>query len=79
MEGCQRSAESCEADLRLPPLQLTDPASFDRLEKELAPGRRWSGFDRAIGTGAFFADRPSASARAAELGELEDPPAREAA
>jgi 3'-5' exoribonuclease len=31
--------------------------SFDRLEKELAPGRRWSPFDRAIGTGAFFADR----------------------
>jgi 3'-5' exoribonuclease len=31
--------------------------SFDRLEKELGPGRRWSPFDRAIGTGAFFADR----------------------
>jgi 3'-5' exoribonuclease len=31
--------------------------SFDRLEKELAPGRRWSGFDRAIGGGAFFAGR----------------------
>jgi 3'-5' exoribonuclease len=31
--------------------------SFDRLERGLAPGRRWSGFDRAIGTGAFFADR----------------------
>ena len=29
--------------------------SFDRLEKELAPGKRWSGFDRAIGGGAFFA------------------------
>ncbi|HMD56842.1 MAG TPA: HD domain-containing protein [Solirubrobacteraceae bacterium] len=28
--------------------------SFDRLEKELTPGRRWSGFDRAIGGGAFF-------------------------
>ena len=28
--------------------------SFDRLEKELAPGKRWSGFDRAIGGGAFF-------------------------
>jgi 3'-5' exoribonuclease len=28
--------------------------SFDRLEKELAPGERWSGFDRAIGGGAFF-------------------------
>ncbi|HEX8714513.1 MAG TPA: HD domain-containing protein [Solirubrobacteraceae bacterium] len=31
--------------------------SFDRLEKELAPGKRWSSFDRAIGGGAFFADR----------------------
>jgi len=31
--------------------------SFDRLEKELAPGRRWSQFDRAIGSGAFFSER----------------------
>jgi 3'-5' exoribonuclease len=29
--------------------------SFDRLERGLAPGTRWSGFDRAIGSGAFFA------------------------
>src|ERR1700751_1888376 len=29
--------------------------SFDRLEKELPPGRRWSGFDRAIGGGGVFA------------------------
>ncbi len=29
--------------------------SFDRLEKQLAPGSRWSSFDRAIGGGAFFA------------------------
>jgi len=29
--------------------------SFDRLEKALAPGSRWSPFDRAIGSGAFFA------------------------
>jgi 3'-5' exoribonuclease len=28
--------------------------SFDRLEKELAPGRRWSSFDRALGAGAYF-------------------------
>jgi 3'-5' exoribonuclease len=28
--------------------------SFDRLEKSLAPGAAWSGFDRAIGGGAFF-------------------------
>jgi 3'-5' exoribonuclease len=34
--------------------------SFDRLENELAPGSCWSAFDRAIGSGAFFAgrDRP---------------------
>jgi 3'-5' exoribonuclease len=31
--------------------------SFDRLERGLAPGRRWSGFDRGIGAGAFFAQR----------------------
>jgi 3'-5' exoribonuclease len=29
--------------------------SFDRLEKELAPGERWSSFDRALGSGALFA------------------------
>ncbi len=28
--------------------------SFDRLEKELPPGAAWSGFDRAIGSGAYF-------------------------
>ena len=28
--------------------------SFDRLERELAPGSSWSGFDRAIGSGAWF-------------------------
>jgi 3'-5' exoribonuclease len=31
--------------------------SFDRLEKELPEGKQWSNFDRAIGTGAFFAAR----------------------
>jgi 3'-5' exoribonuclease len=31
--------------------------SFDRLEKELSPGKRWSSFDRAIDGSAFFADR----------------------
>jgi 3'-5' exoribonuclease len=31
--------------------------SFDRIEKELAPGACWSGFDRGIGGSAFFADR----------------------
>jgi 3'-5' exoribonuclease len=29
--------------------------SFDRLEKELPSGARWSSFDRAIGSGAYFA------------------------
>jgi 3'-5' exoribonuclease len=29
--------------------------SFDRLEKELPAGQRWTGFDRAIGAGAYFA------------------------
>ena len=28
--------------------------SFDRIERELAPGRSWSDFDRAIGASAFF-------------------------
>ncbi|MEO6495920.1 MAG: HD domain-containing protein [Solirubrobacteraceae bacterium] len=28
--------------------------SFDRLEKELPQGQEWSGFDRAIGSGAWF-------------------------
>jgi 3'-5' exoribonuclease len=31
--------------------------SFDRLEKELPVGTRWSAFDRAIGGGAYFAAR----------------------
>jgi 3'-5' exoribonuclease len=49
--------------------------SFDRLEKELAPGRRWSGFDRAIGGGAFFAERGVEGERVVEPAA----PAREAA
>jgi 3'-5' exoribonuclease len=49
--------------------------SFDRLEKELAPGRRWSGFDRAIGAGAFFAERGGEG----ELGAEPATPARKAA
>jgi 3'-5' exoribonuclease len=36
--------------------------SFDRLEKELAPGKRWSSFDRAIGGGAFFPARETETA-----------------
>jgi 3'-5' exoribonuclease len=31
--------------------------SFDRIEKELPPGARWSSFDRGIGSGAYFSDR----------------------
>jgi 3'-5' exoribonuclease len=31
--------------------------SFDRLEKELPDGSAWSGYDRAIGAGAWFASR----------------------
>jgi len=36
--------------------------SFDRLEKELAPGASWSNFDRAIGAGAFFSERDGGEA-----------------
>jgi 3'-5' exoribonuclease len=62
--------------------------SFDRLEKELAPGKRWSSFDRAIGGGAFFSDRAAPQERvepqppAPEVGAqiaLTDVAAREAA
>jgi 3'-5' exoribonuclease len=34
--------------------------SFDRLEKELPSGERWSRFDRALGGGAYFAAPPVA-------------------
>ena len=33
--------------------------SFDRIEKGLQDGERWSGFDRAISGAAYFAARPS--------------------
>jgi 3'-5' exoribonuclease len=36
--------------------------SFDRLEKELPDGSRWSGYDRALGGGAWFASRDRAAA-----------------
>jgi len=49
--------------------------SFDRLEKELAPGSRWSSFDRAIGGGAFFADRAAENPAGGRVAE----PEREAA
>jgi 3'-5' exoribonuclease len=38
--------------------------SFDRLEKELPDGRRWSPYDRALGGGAYFAARPDGDAGA---------------
>ena len=34
--------------------------SFDRIEKSLADGERWSGFDRGISSSAFFARREAA-------------------
>jgi 3'-5' exoribonuclease len=49
--------------------------SFDRLEKELAPGSRWSGFDRAIAGAAFFGAREGEPDEPGEAVE----PAREAA
>ena len=36
--------------------------SFDRIEKQLAGDQRWSGFDRALGAGAFFGARVAAAA-----------------
>jgi len=39
--------------------------SFDRLEKDLSPGERWSHFDRVIGGGAYFARGAAAGERAA--------------
>jgi len=39
--------------------------SFDRLEKELSPGAVWSGFDRAIGGGAYFGGVHETDERAA--------------
>jgi 3'-5' exoribonuclease len=35
--------------------------SFDRLEKELPDGSRWSGYDRALGGGAYFGSRAEAA------------------
>jgi 3'-5' exoribonuclease len=39
--------------------------SFDRLEKQLAAGEQWSAYDKGIGGGAYFADRPSQEREAA--------------
>jgi 3'-5' exoribonuclease len=35
--------------------------SFDRLEKELPNGEQWSGYDKALGAGAYFAGRAVAA------------------
>lgn len=35
--------------------------SFDRIEKELAVGEEWSGYDKALGGGAYFAGRAEAA------------------
>jgi 3'-5' exoribonuclease len=39
--------------------------SFDRLEKELAAGAQWTGYDKGIGGGAFFAGRAEEQRQAA--------------
>jgi 3'-5' exoribonuclease len=39
--------------------------SFDRLEKSLADGERWSGFDRGISGSAYFAPAPEDAGREA--------------
>jgi 3'-5' exoribonuclease len=39
--------------------------SFDRLEKELPTGEQWTGFDKGIGGGAYFAARDEAEREAA--------------
>jgi 3'-5' exoribonuclease len=52
--------------------------SFDRLEKELAPGATWSPFDRAIGSGAYFPGREDAAPAAGEDDQA-PAPQREAA
>jgi 3'-5' exoribonuclease len=40
--------------------------SFDRLEKELSPGRRWSTLDRALGAAAFFPEQHEPQPRVRE-------------
>jgi 3'-5' exoribonuclease len=39
--------------------------SFDRLEKELPTGEQWSGYDKALERGAYFAGRAEAEQQAA--------------
>lgn len=53
--------------------------SFDRLEKELAPGRRWSPYDKALGAGAFFIGRSACAAGEGPVPAGDSPAVREAA
>jgi 3'-5' exoribonuclease len=57
--------------------------SFDRLEKELAPGRQWSSYDRALEGSAFFAGAPTPEvpeiSTSSTLFDAPAAPAREAA
>ena len=39
--------------------------SFDRIERGLADGQAWSGFDRAIDGSAYFRDRAASAPEAA--------------
>ncbi len=39
--------------------------SFDRLEKELPAGEQWSGYDKALGGGAYFARQEESEREAA--------------
>jgi 3'-5' exoribonuclease len=39
--------------------------SYDRLERQLPAGAQWSGYDKALGGGAYFADRPEDEREAA--------------
>jgi 3'-5' exoribonuclease len=39
--------------------------SFDRIEKELPAGEQWSGYDKALGGGAYFAGRAEREREAA--------------
>ncbi len=39
--------------------------SFDRVEKDLPAGERWSGYDKGIGAGAYFATRSDEAEREA--------------
>jgi 3'-5' exoribonuclease len=47
--------------------------SFDRLEKELPTGADWSGFDRALGGGAFFGPGAGRAAAAAPPEDVRGP------